>query len=113
MPDQKLTLITGRSTVQGTGISTGKGLEDYQAETTAIHLSPSDMDRLGLEEGQAVRVRSGHGEVVARCRRGDLPEGLAFMAFGPATSQISGGETDASGMPDTKGVEIELESAPA
>jgi len=66
------------------------------------------MARLGLQEGDQVRVRSAHGEAVAACHEADLPQGMAFMAFGPVTSLIIGDETQASGMPDSKGVAIEL-----
>jgi formylmethanofuran dehydrogenase subunit D len=113
MTEKKLILITGRSTKQGTGISTGKGQEDYHTETTTLQLNPADMERFGLKEGDAVLVKTTFGQALTRCKADDLPEGLAFMAFGPATSQLSGGETYASGMPDTKGIEIELEPVPA
>jgi formylmethanofuran dehydrogenase subunit D len=111
MPDAKLTLITGRSTPQGTGISAGKDSAEYQVATTVLELSPADMARLGLHDGDTVRLRTRHGEATVKCRPENLPEGLAFMAFGPATSQLVGGETHASGMPDTKGFEVELEYA--
>jgi formylmethanofuran dehydrogenase subunit D len=32
------------------------------------------------------------------------------MAFGPACNQLIGGETYASGMPDSKHVKVEIES---
>lgn len=113
MTEKKLILITGRSTTQGTGISTGKGRDDYQTETSTLQLNATDMERFGLGEGDAVLVKTAFGQALTRCRPGDLPVGLAFMAFGPATSQLSGGETYASGMPDTKGIEIVLEPVPA
>ncbi len=108
MPDAKLTLITGRSTKQGTGISTGKDRADYQEATTILELSPADMARFGLKDGDRVTLTTGYGEATVQCRQEDLPEGLAFMAFGPATSALIGGETHASGMPDTKGIEVEV-----
>ncbi len=113
MPDAKLTLITGRSTKQGTGISTGKDRADYQEVTTILELSAPDMARLDLKDGDTVRLKTKYGEAVATCRRESLPEGLAFMAFGPATSELVGWETHASGMPDTKGFEVELEKIAA
>ncbi len=110
MPDGKLTLITGRSTQQGTGISTGKELAEYQETTSVLELSAADMARFGLQDGDTVRLKTRYGEATVTCRSEDLPEGLGFMAFGPTTSQLIGGETHASGMPDTKGFEVELES---
>jgi formylmethanofuran dehydrogenase subunit D len=112
MPENKLILITGRSTKQGTGISIGKEQEEYQVATSVLELSLEDMDRYGLKEGDMVKIKSQFGETTATCRSQKLPEGLAFMAFGPATSPLLGSETHATGMPDSKGFEIELEQVP-
>lgn len=106
-------LITGRSTKQGTGISTGKSLDDYQQEIRALELSSADMARLGVKENDPVKLKTAHGEAVAICREADLPEGMVFMAFGPITSLLVGEETHASGMPDTKGLEVEIERVAA
>ena len=108
MPKLVLTLITGRSTRQGTGISTGKERAEYQEATNVIELNQSDMVRSGLNDGDRVRLTTEFGEVDVMCRRGGVPEGLAFMAFGPACNRLIGGETYASGMPDSKHVGVEL-----
>lgn len=112
MADGKLILITGRTTKQGTGISAGKGLADYRETVTLVDLSPADMARFRLDEGDTVRLRTRYGEATARCRRQELPEGLAFMAFGPAAGRLVGSETHTSGMPDSKAFEVELERVP-
>jgi formylmethanofuran dehydrogenase subunit D len=109
MLNSGLVLITGRSTRQGTGISIGKEQENYRTATTVLELNPADMARLELSDGDTVRLKTRHGEVTVKCRCENLPEGVAFMAFGPATSQLVGGETHATGMPDSKGFEFELE----
>jgi len=103
-----LTLITGRSTKQGTGISTGKEHTEYLEATGTIELNQSDMVRSGLSEGDQVRLTTKFGEVDVTCRPGGVPEGLAFMAFGPACNRLVGGETYASGMPDSKHIKVEL-----
>lgn len=112
MADGKLVLITGRSTKQGTGISTGKELADYREATTVLELSQVDMARLGLHEGDTVKLKSQFGEATVKCRPEDLPEGMAFMAFGSTINQLVGDQTYATGMPDTKGLEIELQKVP-
>jgi len=109
MAENKLILITGRSTKQGTGISTGKEKEDYQVATSVLELNPEDMKRFGLSEGDNVKLRTPFGEATVKCRPENVPAGLAFLAFGPATSQLVGPETYGTGMPDTKGFEIDLE----
>ena len=101
-----LTLITGRSTKQGTGISIGKESPEYQEATNAIGLNRSDMARFGLSDGDHVRLTTEFGTVDVKCRRADVPEGLAFMAYGPACNRLVGGETYASGMPDSKHVAV-------
>jgi formylmethanofuran dehydrogenase subunit D len=103
-----LTLVTGRSIKQGTGISTGKEGSEYREATGAIEINPSDMARGGLSDGDPVRLQSDFGTANARCRQADVPEGLAFMAFGSACNRLIGGETDASGMPDSKHVKVEI-----
>ncbi|MEJ2111212.1 MAG: molybdopterin dinucleotide binding domain-containing protein [Acidobacteriota bacterium] len=104
----QVTLISGRSTKQGVGISAGKEGKDYGDATGVIELNPVDMKNSGLEDGRLVRIASGCGEVDVRCRCADVPEGLAFMAFGPACNRLVGGETHASGMPDSKHLQVEI-----
>ncbi len=104
-----LILITGRSTRQGTGISAGKDRAEYQEATGVIELNQLDMARAGLNNGDTVRIRTESGATDVRCRLSEVPEGLAFMAFGPACNRLIEGETYASGMPDSKHVRIEVE----
>jgi formylmethanofuran dehydrogenase subunit D len=66
------------------------------------------MDRSGLADGDPVRLKSEFGTAEVKCRKGDVPEGLGFMAFGPACNKLIGGETYASGMPDSKSLRIEI-----
>ncbi len=112
MPRISLILITGRSTKQGTGISTGKGRTEYREATNVIELNQFDMARSGLNNGDQVRLKTEFGTTDVRCRQADVPEGLAFMAFGPACNRLIGGETYASGMPDSKHVRVEIEANP-
>ena len=111
MAELHLILITGRSTKQGTGISTGKENADYREATGIVELNPSDMAHSGLQDGDSVRLSTEFGATEARCRRADVPEGLAFMAFGSACNRLVGGETYASGMPDSKHVSVVVETA--
>jgi len=104
-----LTLITGRSTKQGVGISSGKSGSEYQGAVGAIELNPLDMARAGFSDGDRVRLKSEFGSTEAACIGTDVPEGLAFMAFGAVCNRLIGSETYASGMPDSKQVKIEIE----
>lgn len=75
-------------------LSTGRRLEDFNTGVQSglyayprrrgetIDVSPEDADKLGLEEGERVRVRSRRGEVVAPVHIDEsLRPGLTFMTF--------------------------------
>jgi len=112
MDKMSLILISGRSTKQGVGISTGKDHPEYREATNVIELNPSDMERSGLSDGELVRVQSRFGIVDVSCRRSDIPEGMAFMAFGSPCNRLVGEETYASGMPDSKHLNVEIMTLP-
>jgi formylmethanofuran dehydrogenase subunit D len=106
-------LIPGRTTDQGCGISEGKFLEKYQKEINALQVAPGDMTRLGLAEGDRVRLTGEHGQTVEVCitaaKKDELPEGLLFIAYGNISSQMMTGDTHGSGMPTSKGMEVTME----
>ncbi len=104
-------LITGRSTKQGIGISTGKAGSEYREATGTIELSLQDMVRAGFSDGDRVTLKSEFGSTEAKCVPADIPEGLAFMAFGASCNQLIGSETHASGMPDSKHIQVEIHLA--
>ena len=105
-----LTLITGRTTNQGKLLHVGKDSAEFQEEVSRIDMNPDDMARRGLESGAEVRVRSAHGEMRGRCKKADLPEGLVFIAYSIHCNQLIGGDTGGIGMPDSKGIQIEVEA---
>ncbi len=108
-------LIPGRTSRQGCGISEGKSSETYLSETSVLQVAPEDLARLGIVEGSRVRLRSATGQVelsVAGARAGELPPGVLFMAYGDMSSRLLGADTEASGMPTSKGIDVELEKLP-
>jgi formylmethanofuran dehydrogenase subunit D len=105
-------LIPGRTSRQGCGISEGKFKEDYQEETQTLQVSPQDMGRLGLVDGDRVSLRSETGqiEVAVTPSKGDeLPPGLLFIAYGDLSSRLMGSDTHGSGIPTSKGIDVVLE----
>ena len=105
-------LIPGRTSKQGCGISEGKFTAGYQAETSVLQVVPKDMQRLGLAEGDRVRLASETGavEVAVTAAKGDeLPAGVLFIAYGDLSSRLMGGETHGSGMPTSKSFDVTLE----
>jgi formylmethanofuran dehydrogenase subunit D len=70
------------------------------------------MKRLGLADGDTVRLTSEWGqiEVAVVASKGDeLPPGLLFIPYGDLSSRLMGGDTHGSGMPTSKGIDVELE----
>ena len=105
-------LIPGRTSKQGCGISEGKFGENYQSEINTLQVAPDDMKRLGLAEGDRVKLTNevGEIEVAVKAAKGDeLPVGLLFIPYGDLSSRLMSGETHGSGMPTSKGMDVELE----
>jgi formylmethanofuran dehydrogenase subunit D len=105
-------LIPGRTSRQGTTLNEGKFSAGYLDETSTVQVNADDMARLGLKAGDLVVLRSEAGQAEVRCqpaRAADLPAGLLFLAYGDASSRLMGGDTHGSGMPDSKGIDVELE----
>jgi formylmethanofuran dehydrogenase subunit D len=107
-------LIPGRTAKQGVGISEGKFKEGYQSETQTLLAAPQDMQRLGLADGDRVRLTSEFGQIevkIAPAKGDELPPGLLFIAYGDLSSRLMGGDTHGSGMPTSKGIDVTLERA--
>ena len=105
-------LIPGRTSRQGCGISEGKFGDTYQREVNTLQVAPEDMQRLALSDGDRVQLRSEFGQIqvsVTTAKGDELPAGLLFIAYGDLSSQLMGGDTHGSGMPTSKGIDVELE----
>jgi formylmethanofuran dehydrogenase subunit D len=101
--------ISGRSTNQGRYINIGKDTDEYRKMVSTLRMNASDLAQLGLSAGMPVIVRSEWGEALFRCEQDDLPPGIVFALYGPPTTALMGGETDGTGMPLQKGLEVEIE----
>jgi formylmethanofuran dehydrogenase subunit D len=109
MPPETFVLIPGRSTDQGTSVG-DKASAQYREVTRTVRMNPDDMRRLGLRDGARVRLRHRGAEIEVTCVSGkdELPPGMLFIAYGPESSRLLTGETQGTGMPDSKGFEVEL-----
>jgi formylmethanofuran dehydrogenase subunit D len=105
-------LIPGRTSKQGCGISEGKFKENYQSEINVLQVNPEDMERLGLKTGGRVRLTSEAGQIeidVIPSPKDELPAGLLFMAYGDMSSKLMAADTHGTGMPTSKGFDVDLE----
>jgi formylmethanofuran dehydrogenase subunit D len=108
MTTKRFILNASRSSQQGTLINVGKESEEYLALTNSMTMAAGDMKELGLAEGQTAMVRTEFGEAPFKCQAGKVPEGMIFIAYGPPTCKLMGGSTDGTGMPTSKGWEVEV-----
>jgi formylmethanofuran dehydrogenase subunit D len=108
MPTKRFILNAARSSKQGTLINVGKDSEEYVELTNAMTMSARDMKEIGLVEGQMAIVRTEFGEAQFKCEAGKIPDGMIFIAYGPPTCKLMGGDTDGTGMPTSKGWEVEV-----
>jgi formylmethanofuran dehydrogenase subunit D len=99
----------GRTTKQGQQINVGKDSAEYQAIVGTLNMNPEDMKEAGITQGGNVLVRSEHGEVTFKCVEGKVPSGMIFVPYGPPTCHLMGQYTDGTGMPTSKGWEVEVE----
>jgi len=109
-------LIAGRTSRQGTSLNESKFSEEYLEETHTLWMNSADLAELGLKPGNRVRIGSqwGSAEVVVQAdKRGELPRGVVFIAYGDASSRLMGGDTHGTGMPDSKGIDVTIEPLPA
>lgn len=110
MPDEFI-LIPGRTSRQGTALCEGKETAAYQDEITTLLMNAEDMQRLGLETGDRVRMWNDENEVVVPCKadKGENPPGIVFISYGDISSRLMAGETHGSGMPTSKALDVFLE----
>jgi formylmethanofuran dehydrogenase subunit D len=108
MSTKRFILNSSRSARQGTLINVGKESEEYKELTNSMMMAAEDMEEIGLVEGQMAVVRTEFGEAAFKCQVGKIPLGMIFVAYGPPTCQLMGGDTDGTGMPTSKGWEVEV-----
>ena len=114
MPNPPVTfiLIPGRTSRQGTTMNEGKLTQGYIDETNTLFMNPDDMTRLHIKAGDRVRLRSEQGQIEIPCQSakvGELPSGLLFLPYGDQSSRLMSGDTHGTGMPTSKGMDVELE----
>ena len=102
-------LIPIRSNKQGVQINVGKDGDEYKAIVNTMQMHAEDMKELGVASGATIRVRTEVGDATFLVKDANVPRGLLFVPYGPPTCRLMGGETDGTGMPTSKGWDVEVE----
>ena len=108
MTDKRFILNAVRSAKQGALINVGKDSDEYQELTNSMAMAAEDMAEVGLAEGQRAIIRTEFGEATFKCQSGKIPIGMIVVPYGPPTCRLMGGDTDGTGMPTSKGWEVEV-----
>ncbi len=107
--NNRFILITGRTREQAKGLhSGGGGSAEHIKATARVEMSPDDMKRLNILEGDVVRVTSLSGTTEVKVYEGDLPQGMIFIPMGPSANKLVGAETFGTGMPLFKEQVVEI-----
>ncbi|MEM8671859.1 MAG: molybdopterin dinucleotide binding domain-containing protein [Planctomycetota bacterium] len=109
MPSVQLMLNPMRTSKQGVHINVGKDGDEYKEIVTTLSIHPNDMEAIGVENGDTVRISTEFGEADFQCKKAKVPEGMIFVPYGPPTCLLMGGETDGTGMPTSKGWIVDVE----
>jgi formylmethanofuran dehydrogenase subunit D len=109
MANKRFIMNAGRTTKQGQQINVGKDHAEYKAIVGTLTMNADDMAEVGLDAGDRVLVRSQSGEATFVCQKGKVPRGMIFVPYGPPTCRLMGQQTDGTGMPTSKGWEVEVE----
>src|SRR5262245_21718616 len=110
MTTRRFLMNAGRTSKQGQQINVGKDYAEYQAIVNTVIMHPDDMKELGIVNGGTIRVRSEYGGVANfQCKEGKVPTVMIFVPYGPPTCRLMGDTTDGTGMPTSKGWEVEVE----
>jgi formylmethanofuran dehydrogenase subunit D len=109
MATRRFLLNAGRTSKQGQQLNVGKDYAEYEAIVSTATLHPDDLKEMGLAAGGKIRVITEWGEATFLTQAGKVPVGMIFVPYGPPTCKLYGGDTDGTGMPTTKGWEVDVE----
>jgi formylmethanofuran dehydrogenase subunit D len=109
MAPRRFLMNAGRTSKQGQQLNIGKDYPEYRAIVSTVTMHPDDLKELGVSPGGSILVKTEFGESIFQCQEGKVPQGMIFVPYGPPTCKLYGGDTDGTGMPTTKGWEVDVE----
>ena len=90
---ETMILIPGRSNKQGTSLNKGKLKEEYLEITSTVEMNQDDMKRLGIENGDEVRLSNEIGTTVVRVKADRAADGLIAFAKREGITHVIFGQT--------------------
>ena len=112
MPKIQLLLNPMRTAKQGVQVNVGKFGDEYQSVVMALSMHEEDLKAMGVDPGARVLVTTEHGQAEFVCEQAKVPQGMAFVPYGPPTCQLMDGDTGGTGMPTSKGWQVDVEPLP-
>ncbi|RLF61374.1 MAG: tRNA CCA-pyrophosphorylase [Thermoplasmata archaeon] len=107
----RVILITGRTSSQGVYKNDKLG-KKYRENVAICEICKRDLEKLGIKEGEIVKLRTKEGEICLYAKENsDVEEGTIFCPLSPWINFIIPRGTDSIGMPTFKGLEVEIEPA--
>jgi len=104
-------VITGRTINQGRHKERGKLSKEYTESVSVCEMNEEDMRKLGIKDGDGVKIATEYGSIVLTARRSKKIQqpGIVFIPYGPWANYVIGSSTEGTGMPLLKGLPANVE----
>ena len=81
--------------------------EEYQQQSAAVQLSPSDLKLVGVEEGGSIELRSDVGSIVVQAKSApNLKKEICYMPFSLYSARLAGYDPQKAKLPNLKRIEV-------
>ena len=109
----RVLIITGRTINQGCHKERGKLSKKYAESVSICEMSEEDMQKLGIKDGDRIKITTKYGSIVLTARRSKKIQqpGIVFIPYGPWANYVIDSSTEGTGMPLLKGLPAYIEPA--
>jgi len=107
----RVLIITGRTINQGCHKERGKLSKKYAESVSICEMSEEDMQKLGIKDGDRIKITTKYGSIVLTARRSKKIQqpGIVFIPYGPWANYVIDSSTEGTGMPLLKGLPAYIE----
>ncbi|MFZ2412161.1 MAG: molybdopterin dinucleotide binding domain-containing protein [Candidatus Methanoperedens sp.] len=109
-PEYEIKITTYRDIFQVEAQERDRFGKDYEKLSASIMMSKNDLAKMGLKQGDRVKVANNNGSVIVEARESkrDEPGGVAFMINSPWSNVLVSGETGGCGIPEFKDITAKI-----